>query len=113
MDASRHWINRGQGNQPPSGENVIKLTTSRFLPAEARFKGYSLDNQGNPTFKVSIGRQSLSDAWIPGKDGTLLRTLTLTGGSELKIPLGNAAVAGAESASLTPGKPVTLTYHLK
>ncbi len=113
MDASRHWINRGQGNQPPSGENVIKLTNSRFLPAEARFKGYSLDKQGNPTFKVSIGKQVLSDAWKPGKDGTLLRTLTLTGGSELNITLGNAAVAGAESVTLAPGKPTTITYTLK
>ena len=91
----------------------MQVATGRFLPAEARFKGYSLDKQGNPTFKVSIGSQTLTDAWIPGKDGTLLRTLTLTGGSEVKIPLGNAAVAGAESASLTPGKPVTLTYLLK
>jgi len=112
MDASRHWINRGQGNQPPSGKNVIKLTNTRFLPAEARFKGYSLDKEGNPTFKVSIGSQVLTDSWKPGKEGALLRTLTLTGGSELKIPLGNAAVAGAESVTLAPGKSVTLTYQL-
>ncbi|MES2981644.1 MAG: PA14 domain-containing protein [Verrucomicrobiota bacterium] len=113
MDAGRHWTNRGQGNQPPSGTNVIKLTKARFLPAEARFRGYSLDSQGNPTFKVSIGNQILSDAWKPGKDGTLLRTLTLTGGSELKISLGNADVAGAESISLAPGKPTAITYKLK
>lgn len=113
MDAGRHWTNRGQGNQPPSGENIIKLTKARFLPAEARFRGYSLDSQGNPTFQVSIGSQTLSDAWKPGNDGTLLRTLTLTGGSELKISLGNAAVTGAESVSLAPGKPTTVTYTLK
>lgn len=113
MDAGRHWTNRGQGNQPPSGTNVIKLTKTRFLPAEARFKGYSLDSQGNPTFNVFIGNQNLTDAWKPGTDGTLLRTLTLSGGSELKIPLGNADVAGAESTTLTPGKPITLTYTLK
>ena len=113
MDAGRHWTNRGLGNQSPSGVNVIELTKSRFLPKEARFRGYSLDPQGNPTFKVTIGKQVLSDAWKPGKEGTLLRTLTLTGGSELKIDLGNAEVAGSEFTTLTPGKPVTLTYLLK
>jgi mono/diheme cytochrome c family protein len=113
MDAGRHWTNRGQGNQPPSGVNVIKLTNDRFLPAEARFKGYSLDPLGNPTFNVSIGKQVLSDSWKPGKEGNLLRTLTLTGGPELKITLGNATVAGADSVTLTPNKPVTLTYLLK
>jgi hypothetical protein len=113
MDAGRHWTNRGQGNQPPSGVNVIKLTNDRFLPAEARFKGYSLDPLGNPTFNVSIGKQVLSDSWKPGKEGTLLRTLTLTGGPELKITLGNATVAGADSVTLTANKPVTLTYLLK
>ena len=113
MDAGRHWTNRGQGNQPPSGVNVIKLTKARFLPEEARFRGYSLDPQGNQTFNITIGKQVLSDAWKPGKEGTLLRTLTLTGGSELKIDLGNAQVVGSESTTLTPGKPVTLTYILK
>jgi hypothetical protein len=92
---------------------VIKLTKARFLPEEARFRGYSLDPQGNPTFNITIGKQVLSDAWKPGKEGTLLRTLTLTGGSELKIDLGNAQVVGSESTTLTPGKTVTLTYILK
>jgi mono/diheme cytochrome c family protein len=113
MDAGRHWTNRGQGNQAPSGENVIKLTKARYLPAEAKFKGYSLDSQGNPTFNVSIGKQTLSDSWKPGENGTFLRTLTLTGGSEINVPLGNPDVAGTESTTLTPGKPTTLTYTLK
>ena len=113
MDAGRHWTDRGQGNQNPSGENVSKLTNTRFLPSEARFKGYSLDPDGNPTFKVAIGPALLDDSWKPGETGTLLRTLTLTGGSApLEIPLGNAAVTGSEKTSLTPGKPVTITYRL-
>jgi len=113
IDAGRHWTNRGQGNQAPAGANVIKLTNTRFLPKEARFKGYSLDSQGNPTFNVSIDKLALTDSWKPGKDGSLLRTLTLTGGSEMIITLGNAAVAGAESVTLAPGKPTTITYTLK
>ncbi len=114
MDAGRHWTNRGTGNQDPSGEKVIKLTNKRFLPTEAKFKGYSLDPAGNPTFKVAIGSALLDDSWKSGETGTLVRTLTLTGGSTpLEIPLGNAAVTGSEKTKLTPGKPVTITYQLK
>jgi hypothetical protein len=113
MDAGRHWTNRGQGNQPPSSDSVVKLTNARYLPAEARFKGYSLDGQGNPTFKVSIGKQELTDSWKPGAEGALTRTLTLTAGPDLNVPLGNAQVAGSESTTLSAGKPVTLNYKLK
>jgi mono/diheme cytochrome c family protein len=114
MDAGRHWTGRGQGNQPPSAPEVIKLTNERFLPSEARFKGYSLDPAGNPTFTIQIGEQLLSDAWKPGENGTLLRTLTLTGGtSGLEIPIGgNSTVTAETKVGLTPGKPTTITYKL-
>ncbi|MEY3394351.1 MAG: hypothetical protein RL346_587 [Verrucomicrobiota bacterium] len=113
MDAGRHWTNRGQGNQPPSGSNIIKLSDKRFLPAEARFKGYSLDSKGNPSFKVSMSKATLTDSWKSDDKGSLIRTLTLDGGSEILIPHGNPEITGAESTTLTPGKPVTLTYKLK
>ena len=114
MDAGRHWTKRGTGNQDPSGEKVIKLTTERFFPTEAKFKGYSLDPAGNPTFKIVIGPSLLDDAWKPGETGTLVRTLTLNGGSNpMEIQLGNAAVTGSEKITLTPGQPMTITYNLK
>ncbi len=115
MDAGRHWTNRGQGNQPPSSEKVSKLTTERFLPSEARFRGYSLDPQGNPTFRITMGNQTLSDSWKPGPNRTLLRTLTLEGGSgTLEIPLGkDVTITAAETATLAPGRPTTITYSLK
>lgn len=113
IDAGRHWTNRGQGFQAPMADEVIKLTSGRFLPAEALFKGYTLDPAGNPTFKVAIGDASLTDAWAPGETGTLVRTLTLSGGSPLEIPLGNATVAGAEKITLTPGQPAIVTYKLQ
>ncbi len=115
IDAGRHWTNRGQGSQPPLAENVVALTKQRFLPPTARFKGYSLDPKGNPTFHVKMEGQLLSDAWVPGENGTLIRTLSLTGGSSvLEIPLGdNPEVTPAKSISLAPGKPATVTYKLK
>tara|TARA_B110000037_G_scaffold5664_1_gene6119 strand:- start:10519 stop:11958 length:1440 start_codon:yes stop_codon:yes gene_type:complete len=113
IDAGRHWTNRGQGNQPPSSEKVIKLTKQRYLPTEARFKGYRLDANGNPTFAILIGKQVLSDSWKPGETGTLVRTLTLNSGAALQIPLGNAAVTGSEKTSVSPDKPTTIIYNLK
>ena len=114
VDASRHWTGRGQGNQAPAGENITKLSNSRFLPTEARFKGYSLDKDGNPSFKVLIGAQILDDSWKPGTGQTLIRTLSLSGGGgNLEIQLGNAAITGSASTTLTPGTPVSITYQVK
>ena len=117
INAGRHWTNRGQGNEPPASDQVIKLTSSRFLPDEARFKGYTLDRHNNPTFKVAIGGAILSDSWKPGETGTLVRTLTivsLTGViAPIKIPLGNAEVTGAETVTVISGKPTTVIYRLK
>lgn len=114
IDAGRHWTNRGQGNQAPAGDDISKLTSSRFLPTEALFKGYSLDPDGNPSFKVTIADQILSDSWKPGTGRTLVRTLSLSGGTgTLEIQLGNAAVTGSETTTLTPGKPTTITYQIK
>jgi mono/diheme cytochrome c family protein len=114
IDAGRHWTDRGMGFQAPIGENVVTLTAQRFLPPSARFKGYSLDPKGNPTFHVKMEGQLLRDAWAPGENGSLIRTLSLTGGSSvLEIPLGdNPEVTPAKSVSLSPGKPVTVTYKL-
>jgi hypothetical protein len=70
---------------------------------------------GNPTFNVKMEGQLLCDSWMPGENGTLIRTLSLTGGSSvLEIPLGdNPEVTPAKSVSLAPGKPVTVTYKLR
>jgi len=113
INAGRHWTNRGQGDEPPASENVAKLTSSRFLPEQALFKGYSLDKHGNPTFKVLIDTTILSDSWKPGETGTLVRTLTIIGGDPIEIPIGNAEITGVEKVTLTSGKPATVTYSLK
>ena len=83
MDASRHWIDRGQGDQPPAGENVVKLSGSPALPDGARFRGFKEDPAGNPTFSVQLGKQFVLDSWKPGPSAgsglSLLRTLTVSG----------------------------------
>lgn len=115
IDAGRHWTNRGQGFQAPLADKVITLTRQRSLPPAARFRGYRLDPAGNPTFLVDLGGELLRDSWAPGEEGTLVRTLLLSGrSSALEIPLGDhPAVTPAKTVSLTPGKPATVTYTLK
>lgn len=114
IDASRHWTNRGQGNQRPASKNVTTLTSERIFPENAKFKGYTLDENGNPTFLVQIGEQTLSDSWKPGSPGTLVRTLTLKGGSSpVKIPHGNSEITDSDSVLIKPGNSEALTYRLK
>ena len=44
----------------------MKLSNGRALPENARFQGYQLDKEGNPTFKVKLGEQILNDSWKAG-----------------------------------------------
>jgi mono/diheme cytochrome c family protein len=142
MDGSRHWVDRGQGNQPPAGKRVVKLSASRALPEEARFRGYELDLAGNPTFSVQLGKQYLLDSWKPaGSEGApaLLRTVTLKGpggpaellvsdtplqtnggecllGDDLVLQAGDAkleARGGKTYLKLASGQTATLTYRWK
>ncbi len=135
MDAGHHWTDRGIGNEPPAGDNVVKLSTAPALPDTARFTGYKLDAVGNPTFSVKIGDQSLLDSWKPSAK-TLIRTLTASG-APLTLLIGENATqqgqtlsfadkltllasgaemqttSGKSTITLAPGKPATLTYQWK
>ena len=124
MDAGRHWTDRGAGNEPPAGTNVIKLSDGQGVLLEgvagdvvryvrekddkewkfsavnvaAEFKGYDLDKAGNPTFRSAGEGFALSDAWSPeevsGK-ATLTRTLKVTGAKAVTIVLArDLAVSG-------------------
>ncbi len=113
MDAARHWTNRGEGNEPPAGENVLKLTgvaavssavaasgehviyqggkaPFRKIPVVAEFKGYELDKSGNPTFKVVGEGFAFTDAWVPAEDhgkASLTRTIKASGNTPVTILL--------------------------
>jgi hypothetical protein len=115
IDGAKKWLERGTADSPPAGEKVIKLSDARSLPSQARFRGYKLDAQGNPTFSVQIGKQYLLDSWH-AESGTLVRKLTVTGGPlEIKIaqPPGISieGAVGKSAVKLNPDQPVTLTYR--
>jgi mono/diheme cytochrome c family protein len=97
MDASRHWSGRGEGYQPPLGDNVVNLPAGATValldspsspwPKERardrgdRFLGYRLGKERRPTFRYQAGPVHVEDS----PDGlahdtgpTLRRTLTLT-----------------------------------
>lgn len=129
IDGGPKWIDRGTDNNPPAGDNVVHLTKSRFLPADAKFKGYKLDAAGNPSFSIRIGTDYLLDSWS-ASSGALVRKLALGGnGQAIEIvladhPLGDKMTVTGDGApvntsgdktsvNLAPGKPVTLTYRWK
>ena len=103
MDAARHWNGRGQGYEPPLGDNVVKLADGvpfASLPSAAeawpkakakeagyQFGGYTLGEKRRPTFLYSMNGIQIEDEPSPkGEAGAfvLQRKFTLTS---------NAAVA--------------------
>ena len=81
IDASKHWVGRGPGNQTPLGGNPVSfekvapvavlLDREAQWPTQApresgyRFLGYQLDELGRPTFKYTLPGASVLDKLIP------------------------------------------------
>ncbi len=81
MDASKHWVGRGPGNQTPLGDYVVKLESMSPLavldkfdaawptsPARERdyhFKGYNLNSAGQPSFRYQFANVSVEDQPLP------------------------------------------------
>lgn len=97
IDASKHWLGRGPGFQPPLGDNVLKLPDGvSFAVLENReaawprktakelgyhFRGYRLGEARRPTFRYQIGDALVEDALVAtSKDDftSVRRTLTIT-----------------------------------
>ncbi|MFM7241201.1 MAG: c-type cytochrome [Opitutia bacterium] len=124
MDGAHHWTDRGAGNEPPAGEGVVKASDGfavagpsapsgaivafrgaksdefKAVPVAAEFKGYQLDKNGSPTFKVAGEGFTLTDAWTPAGAAGLTRTLTAAGDQPVTITLarGMLAVAAKDGA---------------
>jgi mono/diheme cytochrome c family protein len=77
IDASKHWTGRGEGFQPPAGDDVRKLVegppfalladkeerwpTEIGKQAGYRFRGYRLDELRRPTFLYDFGTVRIED----------------------------------------------------
>ncbi|MEC9091855.1 MAG: cytochrome c1, partial [Planctomycetota bacterium] len=97
IDASRHWVGRGQGYQPPLGDNVLKLpegvSFAKPMIAETewpkqtakelglRFKGYRFNRERQPSFQYQLDDVKISDFPMPhvsDEESTFKRVFTLT-----------------------------------
>jgi mono/diheme cytochrome c family protein len=96
IDAGRHWSDRGDGQQPPLGDDILKLPAGASFavldksdaawPTTApkqqgwKFKGYRLTSDDRPTFQYALGDVKIEDFPNPtsDKEPTLRRILKLT-----------------------------------
>ncbi len=81
IDASKHWLGRGQGFQAPLGDNILKLPdgvsfavlqdVEASWPSETakemgyEFRGYRLDEARRPTFLYDIKGVRVEDTLVP------------------------------------------------
>ncbi|NBX34963.1 hypothetical protein EBR16_06345, partial [bacterium] len=127
MDGAHHWTDRGAGNEPPAGEGVVKVsdgfavagpaapsgaivayqgakaTEFKSVPVAAEFKGYQLDKNGNPTFKVAGEGFAFTDAWTPAATAALNRTFTASGDKPVTITLARGLPVVAKDGALEVG----------
>jgi mono/diheme cytochrome c family protein len=115
MDASKHWVDRGSGNQSPAGEDLLSMTDGAPFAVLAdekapwpkptgheagyQFGGYELDKKRRPTFSYSFGKVELRDFFeaVEGKPaGSFKRTLTV----ESKEPPANLWFRAAVSKKI-------------
>jgi mono/diheme cytochrome c family protein len=110
IDAARHWTERGEGYQPPLGDNILKLHAGAAFavltkpdaawptapPKEQgwKFTGYHLTPDDRPTFQYARGDLKVEDFPNPtaGKEPSLRRTLKLTAPGGVKDLYFRAAV---------------------
>ena len=94
IDASKHWNGRGQGFQPPLGDNVFDLvrgvpfanleTADASWPTDPaarqgyRFLGYKFNSSRQPVFRYSKDRIAISDAIVPRRNEKKLASFERT-----------------------------------
>ena len=128
IDASKHWVGRGPGFQGPLGDFVIKLDAglpfAKLSDPKAewpelaknqsvrelgyRFRGYSLNAAGQPTFKYEYESLAVADFYQPTKDG-FDRVLTIKSASQgdgegMVLRLARGAIQKVDGAFVVGGQ---------
>lgn len=95
IDAAKHWVGRGPGNQTPLGDHLMLLVSGQPLavlaskdqkwPTESsraagyRFRGYNLNTEGQPAFRYEWNGVTAVDFIQPAKtdqDAGLMRSVS-------------------------------------
>ncbi|MGB7324828.1 MAG: family 16 glycoside hydrolase [Rubripirellula sp.] len=115
IDASLHWVGRGQGRQDPLGDAVIDVEQATPIAKLAsidaawpektgrergyRFGGYRLDEAGNPVFSYSMDGAKVQDAPLPPnvENPQMVRKITV---DAVSVPTGEALVWQFASGSI-------------
>jgi len=111
IDAGRHWTGRGQGFQPPLGDDLVAPDAAAAIEVladidaawpdaprsrAARFGGYTLDRAGRPTLAWSLGGMTIEEGFEPtrvaGRE-VVRRTIRLRGRPDDGTVVFRAAVA--------------------
>lgn len=100
IDASRHWTGRGQGFEPPLGENVLKLPDSVVFAMNLdgnawspeakppKFRGYHFDDQRRPIFTYQLDDVTIEDQplpWVENSRPLLKRVFKITSTEQQRI----------------------------
>lgn len=97
IDAAKHWVGRGPGFQTPLGDHLMELVSGQPLavlaqpdqswPGESaraagyQFRGYRLNEKGQPTFHYAWNDIHAEDFIEPregAQDAAFVRTISLT-----------------------------------
>lgn len=127
IDASMHWVGRGQGRQRPLGDHVLQLDhgvpvavladAETAWPTAApksmgyRFLGYRLDSQGRPLFRYRTDEFEVEDFALPVEskpDARFYRTVRVKAQSSagrlyFRAAVGKQIVAEGDGAYLVDG----------
>ena len=120
IDASKHWVDRGPGNQVPLGDHVMTLPAGPPLASLVSldgpwpdgnprdngfsFKGYSLNKEGVPTFKYRWNEATVTDTILPfetSPDNGLQRTVAIS--PENKLENAWLRIASGQNAEESDG----------
>ncbi|MDF1754154.1 MAG: c-type cytochrome [Verrucomicrobiales bacterium] len=105
FDAYNTWFTRSAPIEKPLSDEVYEFAPSG---ESSRFKGYTIDPSGNPTFVVVKSGQKIEESFKV-KDGHLIRTLQWEGGE----PPSLTHPTGVKKEVVSSSNSITVTYSWK
>ena len=118
ISGGRHWTGRGQGNQPPMEESFVSASNGKPVwlsggkPATVQFKGYKMDDSGNPTLRYTVDGVAVEDKFTPTDSG-FSRIIKTTSSSAKSLSLIVKEGFGGEVGETSVAIPGAFTAEIK